>query len=106
MMFGNLAPLGSIACYSNDPRPVSLESFPTRDADMAALKLAFIVADEREALSQYDLPEPHSGAAPSALLAGLKQCSEDEEEGLILDRRQNEFDNPDFFATRFLDSFV
>ena len=43
---------------------------------MPPLRLAFIVADEREALSQYDLPEPYFGAAPSALLAGLKQCSE------------------------------
>ena len=40
---------------------------------MSVLKVAMIVADEREALSRHDLPEPYFGSAPSTLLAGLKQ---------------------------------
>jgi len=40
---------------------------------MPRLRVAFIVADEREALRQYERPEPYFGAAPSALLSGLQE---------------------------------
>ncbi|HWV98681.1 MAG TPA: glycosyltransferase family 4 protein [Candidatus Acidoferrum sp.] len=43
---------------------------------MSPLRLAFIVADEREAFFQYELADPYFGSAPSALLAGLEQCSD------------------------------
>ncbi len=39
------------------------------------LKIAFIVADEREALRRHQLPEPWFGPAPSTLLAGLRQTA-------------------------------
>ena len=43
---------------------------------MRPLKVAMILADERDVQFQYALPEPFFGPAPSALLEGLKQCPE------------------------------
>ncbi len=40
---------------------------------MPPLKIALIIGDQREVLSQHQLPAPYFGPAPSTLLAGLKQ---------------------------------
>jgi glycosyltransferase involved in cell wall biosynthesis len=42
----------------------------------APLRIAMIVADEREVLAQYSAPEPWFGPAPTALLAGLAELPE------------------------------
>ena len=35
-----------------------------------------VLADERDVLARYELPEPYFGTAPSALLEGLRRCPE------------------------------
>src|SRR5687767_9105323 len=37
------------------------------------LRVAMVVADEREAHGTYDRPEPYFGPAPAALLSGFSQ---------------------------------
>lgn len=55
---------------------------------MSPLKLALIVADEREALGRYELPEPYFGTAYSALLEGLKERQDIEVHIVTCVRRQ------------------
>jgi glycosyltransferase involved in cell wall biosynthesis len=43
---------------------------------MPSFKVALVLADERDVLFKYELPNPYFGTAPSALLEGLKQCPE------------------------------
>jgi len=69
----SLAVQDTVDRFSNDRLPVNLEFFAARGGKMSPLRLALIVADERESLSQYELPDPHFGFAPSTLLAGLQQ---------------------------------